>query len=453
MIKKVFLLCLLSLFITVLSFQTAMAYDPNWKANQQKLFDQIPVKAGDVIDTSNWQKVKDLLPESILGYVKEGEFVLKIGEFKHDYSGDEAWEKAGEMNRGKYALGSKKEIIDKATGKFPMYIYGKPFPDLDKNDPDFGIKFMHNNAVERGRGGSANQIGPTLFVSEEGLDRYLVSRVLYTYYWGQREGEVPNPNKFKFMEIVRLLDPYDLAGTSVLTHRALDGSPDRGGTYVPALRRVRKTSGLNRSDPFFGSEFVIDDSMGWGGQNETMSWKVVGEKVMLCPKDDFHAQSPDMMTEQPNGAWKTTMAIPPLNFGYMDKNWSGAKWAPNHAVWVPREVYLIEATPLDPYYNYGKCLFYYDKVAGVPAYKIISNKAGEHWKTLIVQQLSQVWDNRKTISSVSWYVCIDDRRHHASISPWRGNWGNQEYEPFLTLGDPNVKRADFTFEKLATMSK
>jgi len=29
----------------VLSFQTAMAYDPNWKANQQKLFDQIPVKA------------------------------------------------------------------------------------------------------------------------------------------------------------------------------------------------------------------------------------------------------------------------------------------------------------------------------------------------------------------------------------------------------------------------
>jgi len=290
-----------------------------------------------------------------------------------------------------------------------------------------------------------------LFIGEKGLDRYLGSRVKYVYYWGQPGGEVPNPNNFKFMEIVQLTEPYDLAGTTILTLRPLDGSPDRSGTYVPALRRVRKTSGVNRSDPFFGSDLVVDDSMGWGGQNETMSWKLVGEKVILCPQYEWHTKSPDMMTKQPSGAWKTTMVIPPLNFGYMDKNWTGAKWAPNHAVWVPREVYLIEATPLDPYYNYGKQLYYYDKIAGVPAYKLISDKAGEHWKTLMCNLISQTWDNRTTVASTAFYTCIDDKRQHASASHWRGSWQNMD--PYLTQDDPEVKREYFTFERLATMSK
>ena len=42
------------------------------------------VVPGDVIDKTNWQKVEGLLPESVLNWVKKGEFILNIGELQWD---------------------------------------------------------------------------------------------------------------------------------------------------------------------------------------------------------------------------------------------------------------------------------------------------------------------------------------------------------------------------------
>jgi hypothetical protein len=445
-------MCVLSLFLAVFSLQTAMAADPNWQTKQKKAFDQMGLKPGDVIDKANWQKVQNYLPEPVVGYVKQGEYVLKIGEFKYDFSNDEAWDKAGLANKGKYALGKRKEIIEKATGKFPMFIYGNPFPDLERNDPDFAMKFMHNKSVENGRPGTTRQSCNTLFIGEKkGVERVLYTNVYYAWSWAHPNGEQPNPNQMKFVEIDQLLEPYDLAGTVVLAQRFLDGTPDRGGTYVPALRRVRKTSGTNRSDPFFGSDFVTDDGAGWWGQNESMTWKIIGEKVVLCPVTDWMAEHPDVMAKDPTGAWRGRKDIPPLKFGCDDPNWKGAKWGIPFVVWVPRDVYIIEATPIDPYYNYGKMVFYIDKEARSPWFKIIANKAGEHWKTLLVGPYAQTWDNRKTVASTGFYMIIDDKRRHASACPARGSWG--KYDLFQTMNDPTVKMTDYTYEKIATYSK
>ncbi len=455
MTKKVFLLSLLCALMAVFSLQTAMAYNPNWKADQDKMFEQIKLKPGDVIDTKNWQKVESLLPASVVNYVKTGDFVLKIGEMKYDYGMDEAWEKASEANRGKYTLGTRKEIVDKATGKFPMYIYGKPFPDFDMKDPDLGAKVMHTKTVEEARAGKMYQDCGTVFVGEGGIERKLYNMVYYEWFWSRPDGEQANPNDYKFTEVIRLTEPYDLAGTVVLTLRPLDGSPDRSGTYVPALRRVRRTSGTSRSDPFFGSDVVNDDAGGWGGQNETMSWKVVGEKIALIPKAEWQAESPDKLRKQPNGSWKASAAPGYLNLACMVKDPQRGKvnWAPQFIVWVPRKIYLIEATPLDPYYNYGKCLYYVDAQACVPVIKIVHNKAGEYWKTIFIDQFAQQWgdDNKMIIDQQGFYLVMDDKTHHATFSPVRGVF--QDWDFPLVIMDPNMKPEMFTFEKIATMSK
>ncbi len=453
MTKKIFLLSMLFSFIAAFSIQSAMAYNSNWKVNQEKMLEQIKLKPGDVIDKSNWEKVQELLPESIVGYVKKGEFVLNIGELKCDFSADEEWDKASKTNMGKYGLGKKNEIVERATGRFPKYIYGNPFPDIDMNDPRAGAQIMHNKSVQEGRTGNQDEYSTTIFISEGGVDRVNLNHVQYLFFWARPDGEQPNPNNYKYTDLIILKEPYDLAGTVILTQRTLDGSTDLSGTYVPALRRVRRTSGATRSDPFFGSDFVTDDTRGWGGQNETMNWRVVAsEKVILLPFPTWQANSLEVMVKQPNGSW-LSKGNNQVRFGADDPNWKGVPWAFLDVVWVPRKVCIIEATPLDPYYNYGKSQYYIDIDSMATFYKITDNKAGEHWKTLLLQPYMPIWgdDKKRTMPDPMVYVCVDDRAHHASGTHALGHWRQWDI-PFVIM-DPNIKPEMFTFEKMATLSK
>ena len=49
-------------------------------------------------------------------------------------------------------------------------------------------------------------------------------------------------------------------GMANLFIRHLDGRPDSVYAYVPAIRRVKRLSGANRSDPQMGSDMTMDDS-------------------------------------------------------------------------------------------------------------------------------------------------------------------------------------------------
>ena len=77
------------------------------------------VSAGDVIDSSNWQKAEGLLPESVLNWVKKGEYILDIDEMKcnpRDFFPPAA-KKALVTDVGKYDLDDESRIIEVATGK------------------------------------------------------------------------------------------------------------------------------------------------------------------------------------------------------------------------------------------------------------------------------------------------------------------------------------------------
>ena len=61
--------------------------------------------------------------------------------------------------------------------------------------------------------------------------------------------------------IIIFYSPADIDGTALLSHaKILD--PDDQWLYLPALKRVKRISSVNKSGPFVGSEFAFEDITG-----------------------------------------------------------------------------------------------------------------------------------------------------------------------------------------------
>lgn len=58
--------------------------------------------------------------------------------------------------------------------------------------------------------------------------------------------------------LVVFLSPQDVDGTALLSHAKIL-EPDDQWLYLPALKRVKRISSVNKSGPFVGSEFAFED--------------------------------------------------------------------------------------------------------------------------------------------------------------------------------------------------
>ena len=97
------------------------------------------IEAGTMVDRSNADEVKDLLPPEIHKHFKNGDYMNKLVEFPNTrWAWDDGFEEATKWNAEHLVLDEHKSPIDKATGKRPEYIRGLPFPNIDPNDPDAG---------------------------------------------------------------------------------------------------------------------------------------------------------------------------------------------------------------------------------------------------------------------------------------------------------------------------
>src|SRR5437867_2952747 len=103
------------------------------------------------LEASNWEKGKDLLPEPVVKRLQKGEYWFKVvsadpGKFHHNYS--QAFWDATEKNAGKYDLDEKTcGLKDKATDKIPDFVFGLPFPQIDKADSKAGCKIADRKST------------------------------------------------------------------------------------------------------------------------------------------------------------------------------------------------------------------------------------------------------------------------------------------------------------------
>lgn len=367
---------------------------------------------GNTYDKSNWKEIESLLPPSILNWVKKGEFTIPTGKVDFDLKLDEKYALKSQENEGKYDIDKDGSLVKKTGGK-PDFVMGNPFPTIDVKDPKAGAKILENFkfTIHYRMGGSRSQ-GFIRWVGKRGLEREAIADEAYLFYFNRPRGPIPNPNNYSYQFINSVVKPMDLKGTIQMVFTYNDERADPTYAYIPMLRRLRQMAASTRSDPFLGSDFCVDDLLAWAGKNGSLNLKLIGEKTLLMP---FSSTKTKIIKRNPDGSIERQHDVP--RYGYETPGWKGALWAPVDVTWAPRPVWIVEAIPKDPYYNYGKIIFYLDKENYVIYCKVQYDKAGEYWKTLLgYSSCQQTTDGEKYIGLLSGLINIDDRTQHASIT-------------------------------------
>jgi len=370
-----------------------------------------------VIDETNWEEIEGLVPDSVLGWVKSGAYVLHLDELRFkplDYFPAFAKETLHE-NAGKYDLDEGGGIVEVKTGKRPEHLVGLPFPTVDQKDPKAPVKIMYNTIYMQYLPGNLRFPFQAIFVGRSGFEREvggLWRQVAMEGYPGS--AGVENPEQVEKYSMLVVKEPFDLAGTAIMLWRYLDpGTQDSTFGYFPAIRRVRRMSPANRSDAFVGSDFSVDDANGYDGKIMAFEWKLLRRQEMIAP---VLSTEPVRIVPNEEGEWETTRSIRPIKFGYDQEGWQGASWAPTNLAWVKRPCYVLEMKPKDPYYNYGVQQLWVDAEIFGSVYKVIHDKSGKYWKTFVSSAMACASGSDRTrFISVAWQQSVDDRTEHSTL--------------------------------------
>ena len=329
------------------------------------------LRAGDVLSDKNWQLAKDLMPPEILRHYERGEYANAIFEWK---PGMQRWPKAfvegTRQNAETLRLDAKGNVVESTTGKLPTYICGFPFPNVTADDPDAGLKILWNHYFAWWNNGNLRNYVEVHWVSDKGVERTATQDVYYLYYQGQPREFIPphNPDDLLTQFLATTVKPADLNGTASLgwRYRAPD-KRDSVWAYVPALRRVRAVSPTNRSDGFLGSDMSQDDGPFFDGKPQDFVWKLAGEQDVLRLVDPASLAGVQYRFKLPNGGWRGVFRKIPM-VGFQDPTWKGSRWAPLNFGLARRHVWIIEGTPKDTYYLFGKIQLFIDKETYQGAY-------------------------------------------------------------------------------------
>jgi hypothetical protein len=395
---------------------------------------------GETYDKSNWEDIKDLGPPSLVRYVKKGDFVIKTSELDFEWKVTEpAFLEATKKNVGKYRMSEKGYTVDKETGKRPDYIFGFPYPQIDPKDPQAGAKIMENNAFLRYRQQAYGSTSTAIWIGRRGKERELIPAGDFLFYQGRPSGPIHNPKNFLEQQMIFVIEPYDLRGTTSMLWIYNDDRLDSTFAYVPMLRRIRRTSPSSRSDPFLGADGCPDDAYGWAGKNQTMDWRRIGEATVLGL---FTSRKALPITEDEDGL--IDRLYDPIQLGYQEKGWQGVPWAPVSCVWHPRQVWIVEAMPKDKFYNYGRMHYYVDKETYNIWSKEIYDKADTYWKTLFISYPYGVTEKGSDlIGHTDLYIVIDDKTDHATAN-FNFKYPGREHRvrlPVEMLGSDNFTSA------------
>ena len=338
---------------------------------------QADVASGDVVSRVNAEKAQDLVSPGILWAIRNG-MDLNITDYKK-ISIPKLYSQATEKYSAQVSLDDRNMLKN--------YVAGRPFPTVDSNDPQAGVKVMHNfertsyftddlsvHLPDADTGG--------FYVDAKGQRNYNVERH-FTVDWSRRlrmDGRLQHDPKPRFPDdenrdnifakfgFYPLIDPFDLKGVGSISYRYRD--PDRMDDtwlYIPTIRRVRRMSSAQRSDALFGQDIDLDSFGGWAGHIAVMDWKLLGEKEML---GSMHGENvPPKLCERDGG----------MTFC---ENWEKRP-----------KVFVVEGVAHMPDYAYSKRVIYVDQETYMIVYSDMYDRAGELWKTVIMSQRTSTKPN------------------------------------------------------------
>jgi hypothetical protein len=342
------------------------------------------VPEGTMLSKDNWEIAKGHLPDEILELYKRGDYANPIRklEGKKGTIADPRLVELSAQNKGKFDVNEEGTVVDVKTGERPPVIIGWPFPEIAPDDPKAGTKALWNYLYTLHWAGSFHTNSPLNWVSRDsGVMRRISVDVHFKYYDGQppefqeRIGDNPMNILNRTMGVVK--EPADVNGLVSLNWRYREGEKDdQAWTYVPALRRVRPINPANRADGFLGSDLSQDDGPYFDGKPEEFNFKLIGDGWILGTFDNTGLENPatpvplkdvdgvSPLVEKSEIGWRLSYPATTL-IASQEESWKPGEglvaWAPMQIALVPRPVWIVEATPKNPYYLYGKQVMYIDK--------------------------------------------------------------------------------------------
>jgi hypothetical protein len=427
------------------------------------------LKPGDILDSSNCREARDMLPDYVTEKFCDGRYKAEIIEVKDDAFQYSAKFKAGsEANAGKYYVTDDGYMYETATKTWPRFWYGFPFPQIDENDPKAVNKIMYNHQVARFQVDDVYWFLSIKWATPSGFDRLVEVGAYATWYIGRHSGPIENPDVTYLKDLIFGVAPYDVVGVSTLEFWYTD--PEKWQSvwaFVPTIRRVRRLTAANSGEGTFGSIIARDDVYGWGGKIQYMNWKMVGQQDMLVPISPTGIEkamvpgepAPKKLPGNPN-MLKDRGQLPPgmvaritwndedrVLVGYETPGWTGSAWAPTKLKLAKRRCWVVEATPKDPYYPYGRRVIYIDKTAYWAYWTTLYDRAGEYWKTILwLDKLAYTPGRNMTTRHPFWGLGEDVRQNRASFFDVQSKGYFTEY----SLGFPD---STYTTSNLSAMGK
>lgn len=384
------------------------------------------IKPGTVIDSSNVSAYRELLPEAIYKRVEKGEYVLRIGklgtaDLKSVYS--DRFYSASSKNAGRYKLLENGGIVDATTGKRPVPLGpGLPFPDIDENDPMAGAKIMWNFFSTEFQANSQEVMWVLRSLRGRSVEVEVIGKQARLSYDFRIDPLTPKED-VTYKEISLYLAPADLFGTATLSWRwTAPEKWDSGWMYVPSLRRTRRISSANRSDPVGATDYMVDDVNGYAGKVEFFKWKLLRKTTMLLPylpdADGLTVTFPRRCEWEPKKGKKAF--IQPrykTKWAYKEGEEKLAGWWPLSFVWIERPVYIVEGISRDPYYSVGKQWLIIDAETYRVHMKLGWDRGGTYWRTQVMSQGYYISpDGSMSAGSAEISFLVDEKRNRASMS-------------------------------------
>lgn len=402
------------------------------------------VNPGDVITRDNWQKVQGMVPDFLLNDIKNGQWELKIGELKFNrqdfLSAEEQRDIKNPAAAPKFAIDANSRLVAAGGKPYAVPISSRPFPVLDPQDPQAGLKLMYNWWFNYFSNVSEFIFTQQLYnVDKKGMgDLWLMDN----WYAALHESGSP----YDFGRATLFVKPAANAGIASYTTLTLDKRNEKiQYLYLPDTRAMRRIPGdmVSSEDPY-GWNLAPDDQWPGGTQVNVFDtdYKVVAVKEMLAP---YMSDSAIPSTDGKNGG----ILLPPWDIGaptgksfnvalgIKNSGWKGAPWAVTNAVWCKVTAYEIEykVKPTVSGYRYGVCRAWVDPVTSQLLYKSVAHiGSNKFFKGIIhFMQAGKTPSGRAYI----YPLCItitNYERDHATVS----TYGNGEIKAKAGMINPKI---------------
>ena len=249
------------------------------------------------------------------------------------------------------------------------YVAGYPFPAVDPNDPDAGVKLIYDYQART----TVDDVDVRNFACQTGsLDPKTGMQVERDFHSGHfrrmsyvSRVHVPpmptwsNPQGIRSREsMYPMNEPFDLKGAGFTYARFIDSTrPDDSWLYYPQTKRVRRLSTAQRSDGVFGQDIDLDSYAGFSGAPAWSEWRFLGVKTVLA---SMHAVNLP-------AKWQKS----PANFMFEDE-------------WEPRELYVLEGRSRMANYGFSRRIIYLDRETYLIPMNEIYDLKGNLWKSEVL---------------------------------------------------------------------